>query len=216
MSDDGVSAPARQGWRHYPALELPRILEVALIQIVEHGYDATSVRTIAREVGVTVPALYYHFENKQAVLVALLDHAMRTVTHHIDAALADAGDDPAQRLAVMVEAIVLYMANYRDLAFLDSERRSLTAENHQWYRQHRDSIEELLADAIDTGCRTGAFTTQVPDSARRAIFSMCQGVASWYRPDGPRTPAETAQDYVTIALAAVGYRPDPEGEPVSR
>ena len=190
-------------WRHYPPLDLPRILEVALVQIVAHGYDATSVRTIAREVGVTVPALYYHFENKQAMLVALFDHAMSTVIEHVDAALAQAGDDPVRRLSAMVEAIVLYMANYRDLAFLDSERRSLTPENGLRYRAHRDTIDNLFRGVIESGCRSGVFGTTVPDSVRRAILSMCQGVASWYRPDGPRTAVETAQDYVRIALAAV-------------
>lgn len=192
-------------WRHYPPLALPKILDVALTQIVEHGYDATSVRTIAAEVGVTVPALYYHYENKQAILVALFDHAMSTVSAHIDAALAEAGDDPVRRLSALVEATALYMANYRDLAFLDSERRSLTAENGRWYREHRDTIDGQLRDAIEDGCRAGVFATSVPDSARRAILSMCQGIASWYHPDGPKTPAETAAEYVRIALAAVEF-----------
>lgn len=192
-------------WRHYPPLALPKILDVALTQIVEHGYDATSVRTIAAEVGVTVPALYYHYENKQAILVALFDHAMSTVSAHIDAALTEAGDDPVRRLSALVEATALYMANHRDLAFLDSERRSLTAENGRWYREHRDTIDGQLRDAIEDGCRAGVFATSVPDSARRAILSMCQGIASWYHPDGPKTPAETAAEYVRIALAAVEF-----------
>ncbi|RPA58484.1 TetR/AcrR family transcriptional regulator [Gordonia oryzae] len=197
-----ASAPVGD-WRHYPPLELPRILDAALSQIVEHGYDATSVRTIAGEVGVTVPALYYHYDNKQSILVALLDHAMRTVSSHIDAALVEAGDDPVRRLSGVVEATALYMANHPDLAFLDSERRSLTPENGAWYREHRDAIDVQLRDAIDDGCSAGVFATPVPDSARLAILSMCQGIASWYRVDGPKTPAEVAAEYVRIALAAV-------------
>ncbi|MEP9394965.1 TetR/AcrR family transcriptional regulator [Gordonia oleivorans] len=206
MSDAVAAvAPAFDDWRHYPPLNLPKILDVALTEIVEHGYDATSVRTIAAAVGVTVPALYYHYDNKQAILVALFDHAMATVSAHVDAALVEAGTDPVRRLSAMVEAIALYMANYRDLAFLDSEHRSLTEDNSRWYREHRDTIDQQLREAIEDGCRAGVFATRVPDSARRAILSMCQGIAGWYRPDGPRTPAETARDYVHIALAAVEY-----------
>ena len=195
-------------WRAYPPLKLSRILSVALAEIVEHGYDATSVRTIASKVGVTVPALYYHHENKQAILVALLDHAMDTVTGHVEAALAEAGDDPVRRLSVVVEAIVLYMARHRDLAFLDSERRSLTPENLAYYLKRRDHIDRALGDAIEDGCAAGVFRTPVPTEARRAILSMCQGIAGWFHADGPKTPAQTAQDYVQIALAAVEHRAD--------
>jgi AcrR family transcriptional regulator len=202
----GADAPAAvSDWRRYPPVELPTILEVALVEIVEHGYDATTVRTIAREVGVTVPALYYHYENKQAMLVALLDHAMTRVTAHVEAALAEAGEDPVRRLSLMVEAIVLHMAHHRDLAFLDSERRSLTPENLAWYLERRDVIDRHLRAAISDGAAAGVFTTPVPDEARRAILSMCQGIPGWFHADGPKTPAETAQDYVRIALAAVEY-----------
>jgi AcrR family transcriptional regulator len=189
-------------WRTYPRLDLPPILTVALGQIVEHGYDATTVRTIAREVGVTVPALYYHFENKQAMLIALLDHAMTIVTSHLDAALEAADSDPVARLSATVEAIALYAAHHRDLAFLDSERRSLTPENLAEYVAHRDRIERVLRETIERGCADGSFGTPSPEACGRAILSMCQGIAVWYRPDGPQTPEETAADYVRIALAA--------------
>jgi len=200
----GVMSPM-DDWRNYPPLRLPGILDVALTQIVEHGYEATTVRTIAQAVGVTVPALYYHYENKQAILVALLDHAMELVTSHVDAALAEAGNDPARRLSAAVEAIVLYSANHSDLAFLDSERRSLTPKNLKWYLAHRDHIDGLIRDAIEDGCRAGVFATPVPDEVRRAILSMCQGVAGWFHASGPKTPDGTAKDYVRIALASVEY-----------
>jgi AcrR family transcriptional regulator len=186
-------------------VELPPILAVSLGQIVRHGYDATSVRKIAGEVGVTVPALYYHFENKQAILMALLDHAMSIVTSRVDAALEEAGDDPVAQLSGMVEAIVLYMAHHRDLAFLDSERRSLSPANLERYIAHRDRIEALLRDAITSGCASGVFRTPLPAACGRAILAMCQGVAGWFQPSGPQTAEETAADYVAIALAAVSF-----------
>lgn len=190
-------------WRTYPPLELHPILRAALAQIVEHGYDATSVRTIAREVGVTVPALYYHFENKQAMLVALLDHSMEIVTRHVAAALRGAGDDPSERLGAMVEAIVLYTVHHVDLAFLDSERRSLTAENRRRYVAHRDRVERELHAVIEDGRARGAFRTPVPAECGRAILSMCQGIAGWYNPAGPLSPAQTAAHHVRLALALV-------------
>ncbi len=199
----GADTGAEGNWRFYPPLELPPILQVALAQIVEHGYDATSVRTIAREVGVTVPALYYHFENKQAMLVALLDHSMGIVSRHVAAALHEAGDDPSARLGAMVEAIVLYTVHHSDLAFLDSERRALTEENRRRYVAHRDSVEGELHRIIEDGRARGVFRTPIPQECGRAILSMCQGIAGWYSPGGPLSPEETAARYVRLALAMV-------------
>ncbi|MET1038387.1 MAG: TetR/AcrR family transcriptional regulator [Aeromicrobium sp.] len=198
---------ALDDWRTYPELRLPPILAVALEQIGEHGYDATSVRTIAKELGVTVPALYYHFENKQAMLVALLDYAMATVHAHAQAALDEAGTDCVRRLSAVVESIVLYMAHHSDLAFLDSERRSLTEENRARYFASRDELEGYLRDAVQSGAQQGVFTTPHPEECSRAILSMCQGIATWYRLGGPVPPQAMAERYVEIALAAVGYRP---------
>lgn len=48
-----------------------KILEAALTLFSENGYAATSVRQIAREVGVRESALYNHFESKEAILRGL-------------------------------------------------------------------------------------------------------------------------------------------------
>jgi AcrR family transcriptional regulator len=48
-----------------------RILDVALDLFTEQGYDGTSLREIAEQLGVTKAALYYHFESKEDILMAL-------------------------------------------------------------------------------------------------------------------------------------------------
>jgi AcrR family transcriptional regulator len=50
-----------------------RIQEVALRLFIENGYEATSLREIAEELGVTKAALYYHFDTKEKIVTSLID-----------------------------------------------------------------------------------------------------------------------------------------------
>jgi AcrR family transcriptional regulator len=48
-----------------------RILDVALDLFIEKGFDGTSLREIAEQLGVTKAALYYHYASKDDILMAL-------------------------------------------------------------------------------------------------------------------------------------------------
>ncbi len=50
-----------------------RIQRVALERFTTNGYDQTSLREIAEDLGVTKAALYHHFKSKEEILDALLD-----------------------------------------------------------------------------------------------------------------------------------------------
>ncbi|MEV5237740.1 TetR/AcrR family transcriptional regulator [Streptomyces cinnamoneus] len=50
-----------------------RIQKAALDLFVSRGYEKTSLREIAEELGVTKAALYYHFKTKEDILSALSD-----------------------------------------------------------------------------------------------------------------------------------------------
>jgi AcrR family transcriptional regulator len=51
-----------------------RILDAAISLFAEKGYAGTSVREIARAVDLSEGALYKHFEGKDALLAAILEH----------------------------------------------------------------------------------------------------------------------------------------------
>ncbi|NBM14720.1 TetR/AcrR family transcriptional regulator [Streptomyces sp. GC420] len=198
-------APPPQHWRTYGPLELHPILLHAMEAFNEHGYHGTSVRDIAGRVGVTVPALYYHYENKQALLATLLETSMKDVLDRCRAAAAEAGDDPLPRFCVMVESIVLYMANRKGLAFLDTEIRSLEPQNRARYVALRDYLEHMLLDTVKAGIAQGSFTTPIPVDAVRAVLIMCQGVANWYRAEGTLSAEEVAERHVLLSLGTVGH-----------
>jgi AcrR family transcriptional regulator len=48
-----------------------RILDVAIDLFTVQGFDATSMREIAERLGISKPAIYYHFASKEDILMAL-------------------------------------------------------------------------------------------------------------------------------------------------
>src|SRR5215813_2313655 len=54
-----------------PSTTRERILDIALDLFIRKGYAETSLREIAAELGFSKAALYYHFESKQDILMAL-------------------------------------------------------------------------------------------------------------------------------------------------
>lgn len=207
MSEAPVDgAPETQDWRSYGPLELPRILECALDLFAEKGYHGTSVRDIARAVDVTVPAIYYHYRNKQDLLVTMIMSSIDDVLERAQQAVEEAGPAPDDRLSALVEAIVLYMAYRRDLGFLDSEIRSLEPDNRAEYVARRDRLQGLMDGILLEGYRAGTFATAYPVECSRAILSACQGVATWFRPDGPHPPETIAYRYADFALGMARQR----------
>jgi AcrR family transcriptional regulator len=184
----------------------PAILKYALAAFEEHGYHGTTVRDISRRVGVTVPTLYYHFDNKQAILVELLMSSMEVLLARCRVALAETGKSPTDRFVALITTIVEYMAQGGSHGLLDSEIRSLEPENRTKYIALRDELESQLHHIITEGVTQRAFSTPYPVETGRAILTMCHSVPRWFKPDGPLTAQELAHRYVTIALNAVGQR----------
>ncbi|WP_049574824.1 TetR/AcrR family transcriptional regulator [Streptomyces sp. SBT349] len=201
-----LRADGHTDWRTYEPLELPPILAAALAAFGEQGYHGTSVRVIARRVGVTVPTLYYHHRNKQALLAELLTGSLRAALGRCRSAVEGAGPEPVARFSALVECLVLYAAHRAPLAALDAEARSLEPENLARYAAERDELKAMLHRAVQDGADLGDFTTAYPVDAGRAVLTMCVSVADWYRPEGPLTPEALARRYVGIALASVGHR----------
>jgi AcrR family transcriptional regulator len=54
-----------------------RILEAAFQRLAREGYASLSVREIARDAGVNFALINYHFESKDKLVIAVLDHANR-------------------------------------------------------------------------------------------------------------------------------------------
>ena len=64
---------ARRPARRAPEISRGEILDAALACFVERGYHGTSVDDIAARAGLSKGAIYWHFESKRDVFLALID-----------------------------------------------------------------------------------------------------------------------------------------------
>src|SRR5918999_5940164 len=80
-----------------------RILASATSLFEENGFHGAGIDDIAAAAGVTGPAIYRHFKNKDAVLVALFDRLaerLAAIVEVVDAAV-DGDDGPGGRRAAL-------------------------------------------------------------------------------------------------------------------
>ena len=110
------------------------VAEHALKLADREGVDSVTIRRLAQELGVSPMALYWHFKNKDELLLGLADHALADVK-----ATRDAADPWLSQLRAMVEALVEVMR----------EHPSLHALLHVADKQRSASFTRALNDALD-------------------------------------------------------------------
>lgn len=65
-----------------------QLLDVAARLFRERGYHVTSMRDIAREVGMLSGSIYYHFPSKEEMLLAVYEEGLRHIAERVDASVA--------------------------------------------------------------------------------------------------------------------------------
>ena len=98
------------------------ILHAAKELFLEQGYDQTTIRRIADRVGISAPALYLYFKDKEALMLALCD---QTFGHLIEAIgeIEKTVVDPLERVRGFGEAYARFGLTHPDeyrLVFMGS------------------------------------------------------------------------------------------------
>lgn len=115
---DGAKRIARREKRRERSRE--EILNAARQVLLRKGVAATTLEAVAREVGVTKPALYYYFPSKDALLFELIFATFEKHARAVHDAVEETGDG-AQALRVLIGETVRLFAGQMDdfrLAFL--------------------------------------------------------------------------------------------------
>lgn len=163
-----------------------RIMAAAITIVANRGFAACSVREVAEAVGIKAPGLYSHFPSKEAILSEAVS---RVLADFMKNAAAVPNSGPEQELKDTVRRHVHYqidnlqLARVTDVVLNTASAGGLVApDDYQRLMEDQRAYIDLVAR------RVTAYSPDLPADqvvvATRAIISMCDGVATWYRPDG--------------------------------
>jgi AcrR family transcriptional regulator len=177
-----------------------QIEDVASALFSDRGYAATSMRDIARALDLQGGSLYAHIISKEAVLASIVQQAAERFHAAVQPLLQGRGT-AAARLRRMIHAHVNVVAAGRERAtvflfewtFLGPARREAVA-------RARDTYEGYFTQVIAEGVAAGELTARDPRLAAVFILSAMNGLAHWYRSDGPLGPEEIADHYADLFL----------------
>lgn len=192
------TAPVRQS-----AVER-RILDAALRLFAEHGFDGTSVQGIVAAAEVTKGALYHYFGSKDDLLYEIYHSLIARQLADLGAVL-DRGLPPREAVRAVLTGLILSTAAHIDEAKVfsrdkdrldDARMRSVRADRRRYHVTFRGLVEQ--------GQRDGVFSDATPaETVTIVALGMVNQMPSWYRPDGPKTAEQLADEVAGFILAAL-------------
>lgn len=159
------------------------ILASAERLFANRGYDAVTMREIAREAGCSHTAIYLYFKDKAALLHHLALGPLEALREEMEAFLRDGELEPAERLRRMCRTYVRFGLSHRNsysVLFMASAGRVDEEEPALPVNALRNCLFGLLRQAVAGYLRAGVPEEQVLAYARIVFFNL-HGIIETYR-----------------------------------
>jgi TetR/AcrR family transcriptional regulator len=133
-----------------------RLLETAIGLFAEKGYAGTSVREIVERAGVSKPVLYYYFQSKEGLFLAILDMAENLQKQLLSEILESEGN-ALDRLLILYRRVYAGIDEHRSLYKMIHgliSGPSQGAPDYDFTRYHRHMINaicKIYNAALDGG-----------------------------------------------------------------
>lgn len=126
------------------------ILEAAWLQVLTEGWQSLSIRKIADAIEYSVPVIYSHFENKEAILLEFTKEGFQKLAEHLQE-VKDKHQHPGDQLEAVAHA-------YWDFAF-----------DHKEYYQLMFGLGIPACDRVNQIAEMKAMTMVMISSIKAAI-----------------------------------------------
>jgi len=180
----------------------PDLLDAAARRFREKGYAGTTMRDIAAAAGMLAGSIYYHFSNKDALLIAVYTEGVRRISRAV--ALAVDGTEGAwPRLEAACVAHLEHLLARSDYAsvVIRVHPQEFSPKTAQKLRALRDGYEDWFRRL----CGDLPLPTEADaDELRLMLLGALNSAAAWYRPGG-RSPAALARRFVWLLRAPLDH-----------
>ncbi len=147
----------------------------------EKGYNASSMRDLAEEVGVEAASLYNHISSKSEILQEICFKIANKFMSHIDAI------DNSDRSSIdKIEAVLRFhvqqmVHHYEEVYVADREWKHLIDPYLSNYQNQRRTYRQRIAQIIEAGIRKNEIKDIDAPTAVLIMLHAVSGIESWHR-----------------------------------
>ena len=174
------------------------ICRAATRLFVEKGYEKTSIRDIAEAGGMNSSALYYYFEDKEAILytilIGIMDESLERM-REIAQKKATLRDKLFAAIALHTE---IYGSDPIRMALIAYNQKSLNAEHWDELRGKQKEYATIVRGFLSEMKENGETADLSPTLCTFALFGMIQSAYLWYDPQGKVRPEELREMFAGI------------------
>jgi AcrR family transcriptional regulator len=184
------------------------ITEVAVKLFSEHGYTATTMRDIAKAVGVLPGSLYAHIESKDQLLLEIVTEGISRflgVADTLKEPTASAGEKLRAAIRWHVEAVAedpeRTLVVFHQWRYLEEPNRGTALAMRRRYA-------EAFFRIVDEGKASGEFSPKL--DTRVSVFGILGAlnwVPEWYSVKGPMPASEIAERLADTLILGLGNSP---------
>lgn len=179
-----------------------RILLAAAHLFRHKGFERTTVRDLAQEVGIQSGSIFHHFKTKEEILRHVMIEVILFNTERMRRELA-AAESPRDRLLALIRAELRSINGDTGeaMAVLTNEWRSLKPDSQKEILTLRDRYEQMWLDVLNEAQQAGLIPRQVDTFILRRFLTGALAWSNfWYDPNGSLNIDQLAQQALVLAI----------------
>jgi TetR/AcrR family transcriptional regulator len=184
------------------------ILDAASALFARQGYAGTSMNEVAQACGLSKPAVYHYFRDKDQLLLEIAEGHVSRLEATVEGALRAHRDLPPDALMrVLIQQVVQAYAGAQNAhRVLTEDVRHLAPDDRRRVLDTERRIVGSFAEVVGR-LRPDARAADLAKPLTMLLFGMVNWMFTWHRHDGPLTHealAPIVADLFTAGIAAVG------------
>ncbi len=176
------------------------ILKAAALLFRNKGYSATTMRDLAKEVGVEAASLYNHIKSKQEILSILLLNIADEFTNGITE-VEQEDISPLEKIKKLIALHISITVEYTNsISLVTQEWRHLEGDTYQEFNNKRKDYEIRFKNILESGILSGEIKDVNPDIAMFSILSTMRWLYAWYSKKDDFTIEELEQQFCGVLI----------------
>lgn len=157
------------------------IVNKAALLFRKNGFDSTSMRELAENIGVEAPSLYNHIGSKNEILQKICFDTAELFNNNLEKEL-QSNESAHKKLENLIRFHIQKMINNFDEVYVsDHEWRHLPGPTLTNFLNQRKKYEEKLVDLVKESIKNKELKNIDPYVAVLTILSAVRGLQTWQK-----------------------------------